>query len=388
MKKLFFLFLFTAIASVTIAQANDSAKIYRIGIFANLFLDSSFTEAKYKYDNQMPRNILPGLDFAEGAMMAFDSIKNGNRFQVFIYDVRSASQNIAQLKKQNSFDSLDLMIGAVAGTEYKQLSDIAFQKNIPFVSATYPNDGGVTNNPYTIVVNSTLPVHCEAIYNFVLRNYATANILYLRKKGPQEDRLASYFENFNKTSKGGQLLNWKMIAVTDSVPASLFFQSLDSERVNIIIAGSLDEHFGTQVLNNAYKYNKKYQLQMIGMPTWETLKDIANPEWKDFAIYYSSTFHNNNSAKWTHFTKTFADKTFGRASDLAFRGFDLSYLFSQLLLKYGNQLTKNLNDKSFRWFLDYDFKPVTNKTSGKPDYYENKRIYILKRSNGLVSRMN
>lgn len=375
-------------AFVTIAQTSDTIKIYRIGIFANLFLDSSFTEAKYKYDNQMPRHILPGLDFAEGAMMAFDSIKNGNRFQVYVYDLRSVSQNITALKKQNQFDSLDLMIGSVAGMEYKQLSDIAFQKNIPFVSATYPNDGGVINNPYTIVVNSTLAVHCEAIYNFVLRNYATANILYLRKKGLQEDRLASYFENFNKTSSGGQLLDWKMIAVSDSVPASFYSQSLDSDRVNIIIAGSLDERFGTQVLNNAYKYNKKYQLQMIGMPTWETLKDIGKPEWKDFAIYYSSTFHNNHSYKWTSFTKTFADKTNGRASDLAFRGFDLSYMFSQLLLKHGKQLTQNLNDKSFRWFLDYDFKPILNKSSGKPDYFENKRIYILKKSNGLISRMN
>lgn len=388
MKKLFFLFLFTAVAIFSIAQTTDTAKICRIGIFVNLFLDSSFSETKYKYDNQMPRHILPGLDFVEGAMMAFDSIKNGNRFQVFVYDLRSVSQNITELKNQNSFDSLDLMIGAVAGMEYKQLSDIAFQKNIPFVSATYPNDGGVINNPYTIVVNSTLPVHCEAIYNFVLRNYATANILYLRKKGVQEDRLAMYFESFNKTTNGGRLLNWKMLAVSDSVPASFFAQSLDSDRVNVIIAGSLDENFGAQVLNNAYRYNKKYQLQMIGMPTWETLKDISKPEWKDFSIYYSTPFYNNNSVKWTNFTKTFSDKTFGRASDLAFRGFDLSYSFSQLLLKHGNQLIKNLNDKSFRWFLDYDFKPVYSKTTGKPDYFENKRIYILKRTNGLVSRMN
>jgi ABC-type branched-subunit amino acid transport system substrate-binding protein len=385
MKKYLFVIAYCFIAVVSFAQ--PSSKIYRVGLFVNLYLDSSFVGDKYKFDKQMPRHILPGIDFSEGALMAIDSLTNGSQLHITVFDIRSATQSITQLKTNQSFDSLDLMIGAVAGAEYRQLADIAFQKNIPFVSATFPNDGGVTNNPFTIIVNSTLPVHCESLYNFVLRNFATANIIYLRKKGIQEDRLASYFEKSNKGATNNSLLKWKVLNA-DSITAKTFISSLDSERVNVIIAGSLDERFAVQLMNAAAPLQKKFDLQIIGMPTWETLKEITTPEWKTIPMYYSTSFFNNNSAKWVNFTKTFSDSTYGRPSDLAFKAFDLTYIFCNLLLKHGSELKNNFNDKSFRWFLDYDFKPVLNKTSGKPDYFENKRIYILKRTNGLISRMN
>jgi hypothetical protein len=385
MKKSLFALAFLFVAAASFAQ--ESSKKYRVGLFVNLYLDSSFHGDKYKYDKQMPRHILPGLDFAEGALMAGDSITSAGTISITLFDIRSAQQSIANLKTIQAFDSLDLMIGAVTGVDYRQLAEVAFQKNIPFVSATFPNDGGVTNNPNTIIVNSTLPVHCEALYKFVLSNFATANILYVRKKGQQEDRLASYFETHNKGTGTNTLLKWKVINA-DSVSSKTLMSSLDSERVNVLIAGSLDERFAVQLINASLPLQKKYDLQLIGMPTWETLKEMNKPEWKTIPLYYSTTFFNNGSAKWQHFTKTFTDVTNGRPSDLAFRGYDLTYNFCSLLLKYGTDLGKNINDKSFRWFLDYDFKPVYNKTSGRPDYYENKRIYILKKVNGLVSRMN
>jgi hypothetical protein len=388
MKKGLTIIIFFIAALHSFAQVSDTAKTWHIGIFANLYLDSAFSGKIYKYGGQMPRHILPGLDFAHSALMAFDSLGTTKKIKVSVYDVRSLSQSIAQLKTKNAFDSLDMMIGAVSGTDYRSLADIAFQKNIPFVSATFPNDGGVTNNPYTVIVNSTLPVHCEALYNFVLKTHPTENIIYLRKKGLQEDRLASYFANSNKGSSGSSLLKWKTINVTDSFSTSALAASLDSEKINVIIAGSLDEKFGARLISHATVLSKQYQLQLVGMPTWENLKEITKTEVREIPIYYSTTFVNHGTSKWILFNKAFGTETNGRPSDLAYKGYDITYLFTQLLLKHGTQMMKNLGDKSFKLLLDYDFRPVLNKTNGKPDYYENKRVYIMKRSNGLVSRMN
>lgn len=387
MKKLIPLFFLFFVQSL-FAQTADSIKVYRIGIFANLFIDSSFASGKYKFSNQMPKHLLPGLDFTEGTLTAFDSLMVNEKIEVKIFDVRSASQSIAILKSKNIFDSLDLMIGSISGADYRQMAEIAFQKNILFVSATFPNDGGVTNNPYTLILNSTLPVHCEAIYSFLLRTYATDNIIYLRKKGQQEDRLASYFNNANKTSTGGVLLKWKTLNIADSVKTSDLLPLLDSSSTNIIICGSLDEVFGTQLIKTVQKLPKKYPINLMGMPTWESMKDMNSSEWKDLNIFYSATFYNNAGIFATNFNKTFTEKTFGRPSDLAYKGFETAWYFTNLLLKHKKALLQNLNDKTFKVFTDFDFKPVLNKTSGKPDYIENKRIYILKRNNGLVSRMN
>lgn len=388
MKKIFFVFAISLNTLFSFGQSTDSVKQYRVGIFASLYFDSSFTGTNYRFANQMPKYILPGFDFVQGALMAVDSLNSAKTIKVIVYDLRSAGQSLLQLSKQNTFDSLDLMIGAVTGTEYRQLADLALLKNIPFVSATYPNDGGITNNPFTIIVNPTLPTQCEAIYRFIQRNNPLANIVYARKSGQQDDRLAGYFNKYNQGTNGSQLLKWKTVLLTDTFSAANLRNSLDSEKTNLIICGSLDEGFGTRLITTAHTLSKNFPIELMGMPTWEGLKDLNKPELNELVIYYSSTFFNTGTVKWTNFSKTFTDATNGRPSDLAYRGYELSWHFINLLLKYDRNMMQNLNDKSFRSFTEFDFKPIFNSTNGKPDYFENKRIYMLKRSSGLISRMN
>jgi hypothetical protein len=396
MKRLYFVLL--VLLSSFAAQAQNGVAVktadsvvvkkYRVGIFANLYLDSSFTGEQYRFANQMPRHLLPGLDFVQGALLAVDSLSTTKNLEVVVYDLRSFDQSLPEIHKRNGFDSLHLMIGAVSGTEYMTLAEIAGQKNIPFVSATFPNDGGVTNNQFTIIVNSTLSVHCEALYNFVMRHNPTANIVYIRRKGQQEDRLATSFDEYNKGSNGTRLLKWKNVLLTDVFTPADIAVHLDSTKTNLIICGSLDENFGLRLVSNANSLRKKYDFELVGMPTWDAIKDLSKPEYKELPIFYSTTFYNTGTVAYTNFTKTFTDLTYGRPSDLAYKGFELSWHFINLLLKYDDELMQHLNERNFRAFNEYDFKPIFNKTSGRPNYFENKRVYILKRSSGLISRMN
>jgi hypothetical protein len=387
MRKLLLALILLATSYSSFAQT-DTGKIYKVGIFANLYLDSSFNGSQYKYNNQMPKYLLPGLDFVQGALLGIDSLKSNQKVEIKIFDLRSASQNISKLRSQNGFDSLDMMIASVSGNEYRQIADIAAQKNIPFISATYPNDGGITNNSFTVIVNPTLPVHCQALYNFIMRSNPTANILYVRKKGQVEDRLAGYFDNHNKGTTGNQLLKWKTIMLTDSFDVDEIKSSLDTGKTNLIICGSLDERFGLKVATAANDLHDKYEMELIGMPTWDAIKDFTKQEFQELPIYYSTAFYNTGTVKWGSFTKTFSGVTNGRPSDIAYKGYEISWYFIQLLLKHKQAIMQNLNDKSYRLFTDYDFKPVINTTTGKPDYFENKKIYILKRSSGTLSRMN
>jgi ABC-type branched-subunit amino acid transport system substrate-binding protein len=363
-------------------------KFTELVFFANLFLDSAFTGTIYKYKDQMPKNLLPGLDFVNGALMAADSLITNQQVQLYFYDLRSSQQSISSLKSQNIFDSLDLMIGAVAGSEYKIMADIAQQKHIPFISGTYPNDGGVTNNPYTVLINSTLPMHCEAIFNYIMRSNPTANILYVRKPGQTEDRLASYFNKQNKTTSGNQLLKWKTVSFTDSMTADDLLTYLDSSKTNLILCASIDEKFGLNLATVANNLIADYDIQLMGMPTWDAMKDLSKPEFKELSVYYSTAFYNTGSPRINNFTKQFNELSNGRPSDLAYRGYELTYYFINLLLKYNKNLMQNLNDKSFRTFTDFEFKPIINTSTGKTDYFENKKIYILKKSKGMISRMN
>jgi hypothetical protein len=387
MKRLLFFLTILSSSLAASAQVTDSNKVYRVGIFASLFLDSSFTGMNFKYGNQIPKHILAGLDFVQGSLMALDSVSVTQQVQVSIYDITSSRQTVDQLKKKLVFDSLDLMIGAVNGRDYLFMANEAKRRQIPFISATFPNDAGVTYNPYTIILNATLSVHCETIYNYILENNPTANLVYLRKNGSQEDRLKEYFSNLNKSSTGGAVLKWKEINSSDSVNLLQFVQSLDSTKTNIIITGSLNERFGLQVINLVNGL-KNYSIELIGMPTWEPLKELSLPAYKELPILYTTTFFNPTNDLSNNFTQKFITLTNGRPSDLAYKGYEITWNFLNLLLKYKMKVIQNLSDSSFHLFTDYRIKPVFNTTNGALDYYENKRVFMIRQFNGTTSKVN
>jgi hypothetical protein len=256
------------VSSVPLNAQTDSSKnfpTYKVGVFAPMYLDSVFSNNELRYKDAVPKFILPAVDFVQGAMIALDSMKMGKEnIKAFIYDTKSYSQGLTALIKNNKLDSLDLLIGAVRDADYKQLSDLALQKNIPFISVWYPNDGGVTGNPFTVVLNSTLKAHCEAIYSYLLQNHGTDLIYLCRQKGVQEDKVAGYFKQLNE--QDGRALLTIQTLETDSVFTTSALQpKLDSNRKCIIIGGSLDENFAKNLASACYGLFPSYPITLIGI---------------------------------------------------------------------------------------------------------------------------
>jgi hypothetical protein len=164
---------------------------------------------------------------------------------------------------------------------------------------------------------------------------------------------------------------------------------LDSSRENVIIAGSVDENFGRNLAVAALGNSKQFAITMVGMPTWEGIKDLQKNEFKTLPIIYSNSFFNNGETWSRSFEEAYKRKTFSTPTDLAYKGFELTWYFSGLLNKYDTSFMQHLNENSLNILTDYDFKPIQwSKTSSRPDYYENKRVYIIKRLNGVATRLN
>ncbi len=369
----------------------DSVVVHKIALFVPLYLDSAFDAGNnYKLGKSFPRQSLSGLEFYEGAEFALDSLqKEGANLEFHVFDTRSNKSSITKLAATGIFDSLDLIIGSVSGSEYLQLANIAQQKNIPFVSATYPNDGGITSNPNVIIVNSKLNTHIQSLYSYLLKNHGTNKMIWFRRKTAADDRIAEIFKSLNNSASGG-ILNIKTVTLPDYFTINDIRKNLDSLRQNAVIAGSLDENFGRNLAVASLGLSKNYQISLIGMPTWEGIKDLAKSDFKPLPIIYSTTFYNPPTDKWsTAFEYNYRKKTFSRPSDMAYKGYEITYYFVKLLQKYDTALVANLSDKSYRLVTEFEFKPITwSKNATGPDYYENKRIYIIKRLNGAVARLN
>lgn len=375
----------------TIAQPTPTGHP-RIALFVPLYLDSAFdASGKYKWGKTVPRYINSGLEFYNGASLALDSLnKEGIQLNVQVYDAKNAKQSIYNITDSGALDSTDAIIGAVSGKEYLDLATIAKEKKIPFISATYPNDGGISENPYVIIVNSKLNTHLQVLYNYMLRNFGTHNLVMFRRQNGADDRITEVFKSLN-SSAAGEVLNIKTVTLNNVFSAEDMTASLDAERENIIICGSLDDNFARNIISNASSLIAKYKITLIGMPTWVDYTDLTRSELRELPIIYSSSFFNpGQEHNWVKdFMQQYGRNTYTSPDENAFRGFEVTYLFAHLLQHGKNKLTSHLNDTTYTILTNFDFKPVYKSKSSKiPDYYENKRVFIIKQWNDELAKLN
>ncbi len=391
MKKLFLLFLCFGILSLKTISAQSGAEgRYKVALFVPLHLDSAFDNSNnYRFGKTFPRQSIAGLEFYTGAEYAIDSLKTNNEpLDFYVFDIRSQQGAINTISTSAVMDSIDLIIGQVSGAEYLLLSEIAKERNIPFISATYPNDGGIKGNPNVIIVSSKLNTHIQSLFNFMLRNYSLDNIVYFRSKNAADDRVEDVFKQLN-TSGTGSILKYKTITVPESATVVDLRKVLDSNKQNIVISGSLSESFGIKLATACVGMGTSYRINLVGMPTWEGSRELVRSEYRSLPIIYSSNFHVTDTAWGNAFVENYRKKTFSKPTDLVYKGFEITHNFVRLLLKYDTSLITHLDDHSFKILTDYDFKPIRwNKAEPTPDYYENKRIYILRRLNGVVEKLN
>lgn len=394
MKKFFFCLLMCVLClgnkKIHAQEIADTAapKVYKIAVFAPLYLDSVFTGYELRNRKAIPKLIVPALEFVQGAQIAFDSLTLDNeRVEAFIYDTKSFTEPLPQLIKNKKLDSINLIIGSVRDMDFKQLADFSLTKNIPFISATFPNDGGITGNPFLLIMNSTLKSHCEGIYSYILQNHGTDKIYLVKRPGVQEDKIAALFKTINEQD-GRPLLNIQTINFDSSFSAFAFKKKLDSNRNSIVIGGSLNEAFAKNLADACYEAKKNYPLTLIGMPNWDGFKFFTKEDaYKDFPVYFTTPYYNSK----TSFLNNMLEDEYNRRyktkpGDIVCKGFEAVYYFTKLLIKYPAELMSHLNETSLKVFNDYNFRPVVYKNNSLPDYYENKHLYIMRIINGMVLR--
>jgi len=370
------------------SQTDTVHKRYSIAVFTPLYLDSAFdASGEYRYDKYFPKFINPGLEFYEGVKLAADSLRSENApLTIEVFDTRSASQNIQAQVNSAAMENVGLIIGHVTPAEAKVLAEAALRKSIPFINANLPNDAGINHNPSLVILNATLQTHCENIYRYLQRNYPTSPIIITRKKGLVEDRLQAYFSDAEKNTSGVKL-KVKWINTEENKPVA-FTQNIDSTKLTIVIAASLDENFGKAIAEQLSAISNSYHTVLIGMPTWDAITDFTKKEYKGLNILYTTSFYNAKIDKTSvGITNYFKNILYSRPSDMVFRGYECLYRFGKLLLDKGSNLNTSIGEKKYKVFTDWDIQPVLDKQTMALDHFENKKLYFVMKTDGLVKQV-
>ncbi|HEY6502508.1 MAG TPA: amino acid ABC transporter substrate-binding protein [Chitinophagaceae bacterium] len=395
MRKLFLsVLVIMAGISCAIAQNDSLSPLpvkHKIAIFAPLYLDSAFGAAdEYRYEKKVfPKFINPGLEFYEGAQLALDSMaKEGKELEVFVYDTRSAKESLEDQLNKPEISDVELIIAHCSGNEVWVFADAGLKRNIPVINTTIPHDGGASANPFFVVLNPTLKTQCEGIYRYAQKYYSINPIVVFRKKGVIEDQVKTYFDDFSKVTMSVPL-KIKYVDLPDSFTVNQLRAHLDTVRRTFCITGSLDANFGKRLATQLASLNKQYPAVVMGMPTWDAIKDFTKPEFKGLEIIYSNPFYNAKTDKVSQdITNHFTNTMYARPSDMVFRGYEVTWKFSRLLLQYGKDLSSNLSNKQNKVFTDFDIQPVLNRKNMSLDYFENKKLYFLKWQDGIIKGVN
>lgn len=392
MRRAFFFILLFLICNNIIAQNKPAKKIV---VFTPIFLDSAFNNNNFKITNYaLPKNMLPGLDFYHGVMLAIDSLQADHaNIEVTIIDSKNSKESIAAVLEKPIWDSVSLIIASFKErSEIKPMADFALLKKIPLISATLPNDGGITDNPYFILLNPTLQTHTQGLYKYLQKNYSTNNIVYVKRKGNLENMIQNIFTEMDKNPLFTPL-KYKTVELTDSFTAKQLLLSLDSNKNNIVFCGSIQEDFGIRLVNTL-QTNKRYNAVAVGMPTWDGIKEFNKPAAfdatsKGIEIIYSSPYNFSRTEKiGIALTNKYKETYAARPSDWVFKGYECMYHFTSLLLKYDTAFLKHLSDKNAKIFNDFDIQNIRlKKEENIINYLENKKLYFIKKQDGVVKNV-
>ena len=121
------------------------------------------------------------------------------------------------------------------------------------INANLPNDGGVTGNPFFVLLNSTLKTQCEGIYKYIQKYYSLDELIVFSKKGPLEDGSKIILKNPARIT-GGIALALKYVELTDSFTVEQLTSHLDSNKNSLCIAGTLDENFGRRLTSQLARH--------------------------------------------------------------------------------------------------------------------------------------
>jgi hypothetical protein len=384
------LFLFVTGASRAFAQTHDSLK-YHVAVFLPLYLDSAYdASGNYRFDQNFPKYLNPGLEFYEGLDLAMDSLKKKNTaLEITVYDTRSTKKSIQQMVEEPEFSKIQSILGYVNATDLYELANAAKNREIPFINVNFPNDAAVSANPEFVILNSTLRAHCEALYKFIQRNWATANIFYVRRSLRDDDRLRSYFAEIEKNTSSVPL-RMKFVNIDNTQDIRQVTSLMDSNSKTVVLIGSLDENFGKAICAKLAQLAKSYPMKILGMPTWDAISDFNTPAYADLEIYYTTPFYINSADSLvSQIQQYYKSRFYSRPSDMVYRGYETTLHFGQLLEEHKGQLDGSVGERKFRVFNDFDIQPVFSQSTQPGQsptlrYLENKKLYFLKKVNGNV----
>ncbi|MGE4569147.1 MAG: ABC transporter substrate-binding protein, partial [Bacteroidales bacterium] len=312
----------------------------RIALLLPLQLDQSANKSVPL--RMVDAEALAALEFYEGALLAFDSLKQaGLRTELYLFDTGKSAQTLRQTLNLAEMQRMDLIIGPFFSDMLPMASDFSRQHRIPLAVPTLPiHREEFLNNPYLIAVNPEPTRAVRTAFQQMASLPDSRVTLVINPDETSTHNYRLYTQLLEETLPG------RFHTVSGTAPQSAIAEG----KQNLFIIPSTDEGFVSRTLASLNLAAKTHNITVFAPPSWnqfETIDldyfhNVQYRYWSGFSIDYNKP---ETQSFLRNFQQAFRSEPYRKIEgslNYGFLGYDLSLFLGSALLYYGNEITERL----------------------------------------------
>lgn len=386
----------------TLATITDLPKFkerYNVALMLPLMLDLNEGQMnkplKLNQVREMYSTTKISFDFYQGFLLAADSLtKAGLNVDVYVYDTKKDTNEIAKIFNKSEFQEMDLVVGPLYRNTIKFAAKKCLEKNIRIVLPFNTDTDIIYQNSFvfkSVASNMTL---LDGAIDYVVEQHNHHNVILLKPTLSSDLSLYERArERFNEAIK--KMPNTYNTSIVESSLGSSGGRDLNAlvkkDTVNIFIIPSTNLSFVSDAMSRLNKvmnmnpYAKKFKIIAFGLEEWNKFEDLdvkyRNRTNQHYASYRYVDF---NSEKGIEFVRAFRANYGTDPNVYSSQGFDVGMYFFSALHLYGTNFDLSIDQHQLDLVQNqFNFRKI-NTTSG----YENQRVTIIKYDDYKLKKMN
>ncbi len=422
----------------------NNNKVFKVALMIPMFLEEADSLNKEEFFMSHKPFFKPFrfIQFYEGARIAIDSLsKQGMNVEMHIYDVDNNLTKTTKALRQRELRTMDLIIGPFYSNSFNQVALFAGNFNIPIVNPLSYREVIVNDYKTVIKVKPDISSQTEIIKTYV-SNFANESKVFLISQTSYKDAdkvievqngilsvLESQFKFSNQDlinlaysvaerdtlfdgtttpppfiiesteiypeileslSSDSTIINNYFTRINYSIDSLYpFLENASPLRNNLVVLYGTKKSFILDVINRLNECRDTFNIQLLGVPTWERINNLSNVKMNNLSSsYFASNYINYHSENTQNFVDSFRNNFSTEPDDYAFSGFDITYYFLSSLYYFGDNFGDCLEHFPMKLLQsEYSFKRIANTNNFENQYWnllQLKRMTKSKIPNNII----
>lgn len=362
---------------------------YSVALFLPLMLDKNEHEMTKPLKVDQVRELYSttkiSYAFYQGFLLAADSLtKAGLNINLYVYDTKKDTNEIARHFNKPEFKNMDLVVGPLYRNTIAYTTKKCASKKIRIVLPFNSDMEVIFKNPYTykgVASNMTL---LDGAVDYILENHANHNIILIKPTSSADKALFERVkERFNQGIKSVPgAYNVKIVETPlGSSSGRELNNIIKKDTTNVVIVPSTNLTFVSGAMSTMNKvmnlspYAKQLNIVAFGLEEWNKFDELDIKYRNRLNQHYASyRYLDYNDPQSVDFIKTFRGNYGVDPNVFSTQGFDVGMYFLSALHLYGNNFDEAIAQHKMDLIQnDFQFRTV-GQLSGR----ENQHVCIVK----------